>query len=54
MSNKHSAKHSASDFISDIFAASRDMSDEEYCEFLEAISGALDDAVQAKREELEA
>jgi hypothetical protein len=42
----------AEDFVTEIFDATRDMNDTEYCEFLEEIAGALDDAAQVKRQEM--
>jgi hypothetical protein len=42
----------AEDFIIEIFDATRAMSDTEYCEFLEEIASALDDAANVKRTEM--
>jgi hypothetical protein len=42
----------ADDFITEIFATTRPLSDEKYCEYLEEISSALDDAAKIKREEM--
>ena len=42
----------ADDFITEIMDATREMGDAEYCDFLEEISSALDDAASAKREEM--
>ena len=42
----------ADDFITEIMSATKELSDAEYCDFLEEISSALDDAAQAKRSEM--
>jgi len=41
------------EFIAEIFDTTREMSDKEYCEFLEEISSALEDAANIKRDEME-
>jgi len=42
----------AQDFIDEIFLFTKDMSDEEFCSFLEEIAGACEDAANIKREEM--
>lgn len=40
------------EFITEIMDATRDMNDIQYCEFLEEIASALDDAASIKRSEI--
>ena len=42
----------ADEFITEIMDSTRDMSDADYCDFLEEISSACDAAAQTKREEM--
>ena len=43
---------SAQDFVDEIFAATTEMSDSDYCDFLDEISSACSDAADVKREEM--
>jgi hypothetical protein len=44
--------NTADEFITEIMDATRDMNDTQYCEFLEEISSALNDAASVKRSEM--